>query len=102
MLQSERLPPLAPSGSTGRDRERQRRRKKRISRDLDDHNESLESPSSIPERIPLHDMGDVDKINGSAEGSSGLAHGIEGGRSSRSRERGRRPRRRSRTENGMS
>lgn len=87
-----------PSPLHGSTRERQRRRKKRISRDLDDHNESLESPSSVPERIPLHEMADGDKANASAEGSSSLNHGHE--RTSRSRERSRRPRRKSRTENG--
>jgi hypothetical protein len=83
----------------GSTRDRQRRRKKRMSRELDDHNESLESPSSIPERIPLHEMADGEKANVSAEGSSGLIHGGPE-RTSRTRDRSRRPRRKSRAENG--
>ncbi|XP_031558406.1 transmembrane protein 237A-like [Actinia tenebrosa] len=102
MLQSDQIPMASTTGPSplhGSFRERQRRRKKRISRDLDDHNESLESPSSIPERIPLHEMADGEKANASAEGSSSLTHGGHE-RTSRSRERSRRPRRKSRTENG--
>lgn len=42
---------------------RQRRRKKRMSREIDDYtNESLESPSSLPERIPLQEVVDGDKV----------------------------------------
>lgn len=84
---------------------RQRRRKKRASRDLDDHtNESLESPSSVPERIPLQEVVDGDKggiphsasnNSGDQEGSS-VIHQSTGERRNRSR----RPKRRSRMENG--
>ncbi|KAK3753816.1 hypothetical protein QZH41_018467 [Actinostola sp. cb2023] len=70
---------MATSGPTASlsSRERQRRRKKRTSRDFDDHNESLESPSSIPERIPLHEMADGEKANGSAEGDINVYDGNE-------------------------
>lgn len=87
--------------------QRQRRRKKRMSRELsEDHaNESLESPSSIPERIPLQEVVDVgEKVSvphsasnnsGDQEGSSGIQQS-----SADRRNRVRRPRRRSRLENG--
>ncbi|XP_020630126.1 transmembrane protein 237A-like isoform X1 [Orbicella faveolata] len=85
--------------------QRQRRRRKRMSRDLDDHtNESLESPSSLPERVPLQEVVDGEKggvphsasnNSGDQEGSSGI-HQSTGER----RNRARRPRRRSRMENG--
>ena len=63
--------------------QRQRRRKKRMSRELsEDHtNESLESPSSLPERIPLQEVLDREKVSvphsasnnsGDQEGSSGI------------------------------
>lgn len=84
---------------------RQRRRKKRMSRDLDDHtNESLESPSSVPERIPLQEVVDGEKggvphstsnNSGDQEGSSGIHQST-----AERRNRARRPRRRSRMENG--
>ena len=85
--------------------QRQRRRKKRMSRDLDDHtNESLESPSSLPEKIPLQEVVDGEKggvpqsasnNSGDQEGSSGIHQSTE-----ERRNRARRPRRRSRMENG--
>ena len=83
---------------------RQRRRKKRFSRDLEDQtNESLESPSSLPERLPLQEIADGEKVTGhhqsasnnSGEGSSGIQQSTADRRN-----RGRRPRRRSRLENG--
>lgn len=85
---------------------RQRRRKKRMSKDLDDHtNESLESPSSIPERIPLQDVVDGEKggVPHSASNNSGdqdVSSGIHQSTGER-RNRARRPRRRSRMENGI-
>lgn len=85
---------------------RQRRRKKRMSKDLDDHtNENLESPSSIPERIPLQDVVDGEKggVPHSASNNSGdqdVSSGIHQSTGER-RNRARRPRRRSRMENGI-
>lgn len=84
---------------------RQRRRKKRTSRDLDDHtNESLESPSSVPERIPLQEVVDGEKggVPHSASNNSGDQEGSSGIHQSTAerRNRARRPRRRSRMENG--
>jgi len=85
--------------------QRQRRRKKRMSRDLDDHaNESLESPSSVPEKIPLQDVADGEKGGNphSASNNSGdqeESSGIQQSTGER-RNRARRPRRRSRMENG--
>ena len=71
---------------------RQRRRKNRQSRDFDDQNgEAMESPS---ERIPLHDTVDGERTgqaSNSGDGSSGMPQ---------ARSRTRRPRRRSRMENG--
>ncbi|KAJ7334550.1 hypothetical protein OS493_014874 [Desmophyllum pertusum] len=83
---------------------RQRRRKKRMSRELDDHtNESLESPSSLPERIPLQDVVDGEKggVPHSASNNSGDQEGSSGIHQSTAerRNRARRPRRRSRLEN---
>lgn len=86
--------------------QRQRRRKKRMSRELsEDHtNESLESPSSLPERIPLQEVLDREKVSvphsasnnsGDQEGSSGIQPS-----SAEKKNRTRRPRRRSRLENG--
>lgn len=93
-----------------RDREteassRQRRRKKRMSRELEDHtNESLESPSSVPERIPLQEVVDGEKggVPHSASNNSGDQEGSSGIHQSTAerRNRARRPRRRSRLENG--
>ena len=84
---------------------RQRRRKKRMSREIDDYtNESLESPSSLPERIPLQEVVDGDKggvphsasnNSGDQEGSSGIPQPT-----SERKNRARRQRRRSRMENG--
>lgn len=72
---------------------RQRRRKNRRSRDLDDQNaESVESPS---DRIPLQETVDGERAghaSNSGEGSSGIPQDR--------RNRNRRPRRRSRMENG--
>lgn len=81
--------------------QRQRRRKKRMSRELEDHaNESFESPSSVPERIPMQEVVDGEKVSvphssGDQEGSSGIHQS-----SVDRRNRARRPRRRSRLENG--
>lgn len=86
--------------------QRQRRRKKRMSRDLDDPtNESLESPSSVPERIPLQEVADGDKggVPHSASNNSGDQAGSSAGvqqSTGERRNRARRPRRRSRMENG--
>lgn len=84
---------------------RQRRRKKRMSREIDDHaNESLESPSSLPERIPLQDVVDGEKggVTRSASNNSGDQEGSTGIPQSTSERKGRarRQRRRSRLENG--
>ena len=85
---------------------RQRRRKKRMSRELEDHtNESLESPSSVPERIPLQEVVDGEKVgvpHCSASNNSGDQEGSSGVHQSTAerRNRARRPRRRSRMENG--
>lgn len=85
--------------------QRQRRRKKRMSRELDDHtNESLESPSSVPERVPLQEVVDGEKggIPLSASNNSGDQEGSSGIHQSTAerRNRTRRPKRRSRLENG--
>ena len=85
--------------------QRQRRRKKRISRETDDYaNENLESQSSLPERIPLQEVVDGEKsgVQRSASNNSGDQEGSSGVHQStvERRSRPRRPRRRSRLENG--
>ena len=85
--------------------QRQRRRKKRMSREVDDYaNESLESPSSLPERVPLKEVVDGEKsgVQRSASNNSGDQEGSPGFPQSTAdrRSRPRRPRRRSRLENG--
>ncbi|RMX60153.1 hypothetical protein pdam_00010103 [Pocillopora damicornis] len=84
---------------------RRGRRKKRMSREIDDYtNESIESPSSLPERIPLQDVADGDKggVTRSASNNSGDQEGSSGIPQSTSerKNRARRQRRRSRMENG--
>lgn len=90
--------------TTGRDpAQRQRRRKKRMSREFsEDHtNESVESPSAVPERIPLQEIVDGEKVSvpRSASNNSGDQEGIQQSSVDR-RNRSRRTRRRSRLENG--
>lgn len=90
--------------TTGRDpAQRQRRRKKRMSREFpeDYTNESLESPTSVPERIPLQEIVDGEKVSvpHSASNNSGDQEGIQQSSVDR-RNRSRRTRRRSRLENG--
>ncbi|XP_032241891.1 transmembrane protein 237 [Nematostella vectensis] len=89
---------LAGPATTGLPpRERSRRRKKRMSRDFDEANESLESPSSLQDRVPLHEMAEGERSNASPEDGS-LGHE---GRTSRSRDRTRRTKHRaSRNDNG--
>ena len=83
--------------------QRQRRRKKRMSREFsEDHtNESVESPSAVPERIPLQEIVDGEKVSvpRSASNNSGDQEGIQQSSVDR-RNRSRRTRRRSRLENG--
>ena len=85
--------------------QRQRRRKKRISRETEDYgNENLESPSSLPERVPLQEVveGEKSGVQRSASNNSGDQEGSSGVHQStvERRSRPRRPRRRSRLENG--
>lgn len=85
--------------------QRQRRRKKRISRETEDYaNENLESPSSLPERVPLQEVveGEKSGVQRSASNNSGDQEGSSGVHQStvERKSRPRRPRRRSRLENG--
>lgn len=85
--------------------QRQRRRKKRISRETEDYaNENLESPSSLPERVPLQEVAEGEKsgVQRSASNNSGDQEGSSGVHQStvERKSRPRRPRRRSRLENG--